>query len=38
MGFCRACIVGKMEGPDVVEMMVFIGTEETAHRLKKFLG
>ena len=38
MGFCRACIVGKMEGPDVVEMMVFIGAEETAHRLKKFLG
>ena len=23
---------------DVVEMMVFIGAEETAHRLKKFLG
>ena len=38
MGFCRACIVGKMEGPDVVEMMIFIGAEETAHRLKKFLG
>ena len=38
MGFCRACIVGKMEGPDVVEMMIFIGIEETAHRLKKFLG
>ena len=38
MGFCRACIVGKMEGPDVIEMMVFIGVEETAHRLKKFLS
>ena len=38
MGFCRACIVGKMEGPDVAEMMIFIGVEETAHRLKKFLG
>ncbi len=38
MGFCRACIVGKMEGPDVVEMMIFIGIEETTHRLKKFLG
>ena len=33
MGFCRACIVGKMEDPDVVEMMIFIGAE-TAHRLK----
>jgi len=38
MGFCRVCIVGKMEGPDVIEMMIFIGVEETAHRLKKFLG
>jgi len=38
MGFCRACIVGKMEGPDVIEMMVFIGVEETTLRLKKFLG
>ena len=38
MGFCRVCIVGKMEGPDVIEMMVFIGVEETAHRLKKFLS
>ena len=38
MGFCRACIVGKMEGPDVIQMMIFIGAEETTHRLKKFLG
>ena len=38
MGFCRTCIVGKMEGPDVIEMMIFIGFEETTDRLKKFLG
>ena len=38
MGFCRACVVGKMEGPDVIEMMVFVGVEETICRLKKFLG
>ena len=38
MGICRVCIVGKMEGPDVIQMMIFIGAEETTHRLKKFLG
>ena len=38
MGFCRASIVGKMEGPDVVQMMVFIGIEETLRRLKKALN
>ena len=33
LGFCRASIVGKMEGPDVFEMMEFIGSEETLDRL-----
>ena len=34
LGFCRASIVGKMEGPDVFEMMEFIGLQETIDRLK----
>jgi len=38
MGFCRACIVGKMEGPDVIKMMFFIGLEETLIRLKESLN
>ena len=33
LGFCRASIVGKMEGPDVFEMMEFIGLQETIDRL-----
>ena len=33
LGFCRASIVGKMEGPDVFEMMEFIGSEEALDRL-----
>ena len=33
LGFCRASIVGKMEGPDVFEMMEFVGIEETLNRL-----
>ena len=38
MGFCRASIVGKMEGPDVIQMMFFIGLEETLIRLKESLN
>ena len=38
MGFCRASIVGKMEGPDVIQMMLFIGIEETLVRLKESLN
>jgi aerobic-type carbon monoxide dehydrogenase small subunit (CoxS/CutS family) len=38
MGFCRACIVGKMEGPDVIQMMFFIGLEEALIRLKEGLN
>lgn len=38
MAFCRLSIVGKMEGPDVSQMMAFIGFEETVYRLKKTLG
>ena len=37
MGFLRASIVGKMEGPDVGQMICFLGTEETSSRLKKAL-
>ena len=37
MGFCRAAIVGKMEGPDVIKMMFFIGLSETKERLLKSL-
>ena len=35
MAFCRTSIVGKMEGPDVIQMMLFIGIDETVIRLKK---
>ena len=35
MAFCRTSIVGKMEGPDVIQMMLFIGIDETIIRLKK---
>ena len=38
MAFCRLSIVGKMEGPDVSQMMAFIGFEETVCRLKKALS
>ena len=37
MGFLRASIVGKMEGPDVGQMICFLGAEETSSRLKKAL-
>ena len=33
LGFCRASIVGKMDGPDVFEMMEFVGVEEALNRL-----
>ena len=33
LGYCRVAIVGKMEGPDVIKMMLFIGVKETKKRL-----
>ena len=33
LGYCRLAIVGKMEGPDVIGMMMFIGIKETKERL-----
>ena len=33
LGYCRLAIVGKMEGPDVIGMMKFIGIKDTKERL-----
>ena len=33
LGYCRLAIVGKMEGPDVIGMMMFIGIKDTKERL-----
>ena len=37
LGYCRLAIVGKMEGPDVIGMMMFIGIKETKERLLQSL-
>ena len=37
LGYCRLAIVGKMEGPDVIGMMMFIGIKETKERLLRSL-
>ena len=37
LGYCRLAIVGKMEGPDVIGMMMFIGMKDTKERLLRGL-
>ena len=37
MGATRLCLVGKLAGPDLFELMVFLGKEEVLKRLRSML-
>ena len=38
MGATRLCLVGKLTGPDLFELMVFLGKEEVLKRLRSMLA
>ena len=38
MGATRLCLVGKLAGPDLFELMVFLGKEEVLKRLRSVLA
>ena len=38
MGAMRLCLVGKLAGPDLFELMMFLGKKEVIKRIRSFIA